>query len=107
TNGGGPFPPGPDGDNSCFGTIRSRLPSPLMSPQIGLPHVLVFMAIMPAAVETSVNCWAKDTDEKRAKKPANVARSEIGFFRPNETRHNCRGPQSVELMRDFTRRMFI
>src|SRR5215470_17923255 len=65
-NGGGPFPRAPDGDNSCFGTIRSRLPSPLMSPQIGLPHVLVLMAIIPAAVETSVNCGVAAIDEKGA-----------------------------------------
>src|SRR5881394_2425069 len=74
TNGGGPSPRGPRTDNSCFGTIRSRLPSPLRSPQIGLPHVLVLMAILPAAVETSVNCWATDTDEKTPTNPAAVAR---------------------------------
>src|SRR5215471_16132196 len=65
-NGGGPFPRAPDGDNSCFGTIRSRLPSPLMSPQIGLPHVLVLMAIIPAAVETLVNCGVAAIDERAA-----------------------------------------
>src|SRR5215472_2711804 len=82
TNGGGPFPRGPLGDNSCFGTIRSRLPSPLMSPQIGLPHVLVLRAIMPAAVETLVNCWATAADEKAATSPAAIARRNEVFFRP-------------------------
>src|SRR5438874_2444514 len=107
TNGGGPFPRGPFGDNSCFGTIRSRLPSPLMSPQIGLPHVLVLIEIIPASVEKLVNCWARDTDEKRAKNPTTVARSEVVFFRPNGTRHNSRGRQSVDLINNINRGLFI
>ena len=107
TNGGGPFPRGPFGDNSCFGTIRSRLPSPLMSPQIGLPHVLVLIEIIPASVEKLVNCWARDTDEKRAKNPTTVARSEVVFFRPNGTRHNSRGRQSVDLINNINRDLFI
>src|SRR5215472_15115569 len=83
TNGGGPFPRGPEGDNSCFGTIRSRLPSPLMSPQIGLPHVLVLIAMMPAAVETLVNCWATAADEKAVTSPVAVTRHKNAFFRPD------------------------
>src|SRR5437899_990743 len=99
-NGGGPFPPAPDGDNSCFGTIRSRLPSPLMSPQIGLPHVLVLMAIIPAAVETLVNCWATATDEKTPIKAAAVARHKDAFLRLNGTCHNSRRQRRVDLIND-------
>src|SRR2546430_17399417 len=106
-NGGGPGLCRPAFANSCFGTIRSRKPSPLMSPQIGLPHALVFMAIIPAAVDTLLNCCATDTDEKTVTNPAMVARRESAFLRRNGTRHNPRRPQRVDLMKDVNRGVFI
>ena len=72
-----------------------------------MPHVLVLMATMPAAVETSVNCWATDTDEKIPTNPAAVARHKDAFFRPNGTRHNFRRPQNVGLINDVNSGVFI
>src|SRR5437899_12951732 len=82
-----------DFNNPCVGTIRSRKPSLLMSPQIGLPHACFASAIKPTSAVTSWNCWATATDERTVTNPADVARHETAFLRLNETRHNFRRAQ--------------
>src|SRR5712691_6234928 len=70
----------------CVGTIRSRKPSLLMSPQMGLPQESFASETKPASFETSRNCWPSDADERAATDPAAVARHRTAFLRPNETR---------------------
>src|SRR6266704_1955236 len=68
------------GDSWCVGTIRSRKPSLLMSPQIGLPYERLISVDKPAAAETSRNCWAKATDARAVTNPAAVPRYVSAFL---------------------------
>src|SRR4030095_8939229 len=88
-----------NGSSLSVGTIRSRKPSLLMSPQIGLPHDFFASEIKPTWAVTSWNCWATATDERAVMNPTMVARRESAFLMPNRVPDKYRGPQSAALIR--------
>ena len=89
-----------DRNSPCVGTIRSRKPSLLMSPQIGLPHECFSFLIKPTSLVTSWNCWATAADERTVSNPAAVARHENGFLMPNGARRKF---QRAALIKDANR----
>src|SRR5713101_3709243 len=66
----------PDTCSLPVGTIRSRKPSLLMSPQIGLPQDVFASGTKPTSAVTSWNCWPTATDERTVTNPAAIARHE-------------------------------
>src|ERR1043165_5744710 len=69
-----------NGCASRVGTIRSMKPSLLMSPQTGLPHDCFGCETNPTLLDTSVNCWAGEIEEKAMSNPATIAKRNIKFL---------------------------
>jgi hypothetical protein len=75
-----------------------------MSPQIGLPHDFFAWGIKPTCVETSMNCWPTDTDEKLVTNPTAAARIESAFL-ICKGGHESREPRSAALVEDPNKRV--